>query len=273
MSVTPFRQFLAVFEYELKQAFYSKKAIVTFLVISSFFFILLYWLFQLETSLLDRETMAQAKIAEKFREIVIDNFYSKFPFLNDCPFYIIILQFYFTIFIPILSFVLIADIASNELRDRTFRFFAYRINLVTVMLGKYVAYVVQFSILSALMWAIAIVCFESISLSYQQESQVLISIRYAFHFWFIDHAIWCAAIAISLLLSIIAKNPYIAAAGIDILLVFLLANKYTRDFMHDVFFGFIYPVSPELFFSVICYFVVAFCFMGSALLIMKKKEL
>lgn len=273
MRIPRIKQLVAVGEYEFKQAFYSRKALIAFAVISSFFFILLYWLYRLETAVLARESVAEARIAEKFKEIIIENFYSSFPFLAECPFYVTILQFYFMVCIPVLTFILIADIATHELRDKTFRYFVFRIDLKTVMLGKFFAYALQFSILSLLMWGMAIVVFENVLSVESSSTDLLLAFRYAFHFWFIDHVIWFCTIAISLYVSIVFKNPYIAAAFIDILLIYLMASQYTRDFMYNLFMGFIYPISWELGFSLGVYALVTSFFLGLCLITIHRKEL
>jgi len=223
--INPIKQFFAVFEYELKQAFLSTKAILT---LSSLVFLtstLIYWIYRLEIAMKSQMTRDEIKATEVFKKIFSSNFYDAYPFLEGVPLYIIFLQLCSLTFIPLFILILSYDITSNELRDKTFRYFAFRCNVLTICIGKYLAYAAQFAVITAILWSLAL-CYNK---WHEPDLDLSLSISYIFHFWSIDQFMNLFVIAFSLCVSCSFRNPLLA----NLLILFFSAYLFMKlDFLN-----------------------------------------
>ena len=70
----------------------------------------------------------EQKVSKLFNRIFSDKFFDSFPFFENADLYIIFLQLCSLTFIPAFIYLLSYDITSNEIRDKTFRYFIFRTN-------------------------------------------------------------------------------------------------------------------------------------------------
>lgn len=270
-ALSPIKQFFVVYEYELKQAFLTTKAIITLSSLTLLTSTLIYWLYRLQSKFYSTMDADEQKVSKLFNRIFSNKFYESFPFFENADIYIIFLQLCSLTFIPAFIYILSYDITSNEIRDKTFRYFIFRCHPLTLCIGKYFAYVTQFAIIHAMLWSLAL------AYNYTRNPNMNFGLdaSYIFHFWIIDQFLNAFVISLNLGVSCIFRNPLLASLSLLFFMAYLFMKlDQLNQFGYDIFYGMVSdPTSPNLQFSLISLAVMTTIAFSIALWVMYKKEL
>lgn len=270
-SLSPIKQFFVVFEYELKQAFLTTKAIIILSTLTLLTTTLTYWLYRLQSKFYSTMDADEQKVSKLFNNLFSNKFFESFPFFENADIYIIFLQFCSLSFVPGFIYILSYDITSNEIRDKTFRYFIFRCHRLTLCIGKYFAYVVQFAIIHAGLWSIGLLY----NYFRNPDMNFWVDASYIFHFWTIDQFLNAFVIALTLSVSCTFRNPLLASLALLFFIVYLFMEfDQLNQFGYEVFFGMVSsPTSSELFISLLSLGLMSLAAFSVSLWVMYKKEL
>lgn len=264
------RELTIVFYDELKQAFLTKKSIFSLLAFVLLFLAAVQWMQRIQEMFEERFSDSQVKLGKIFMGILSDRFYDSFPFLENLPIFSFLL-FSFSIFaLPILIIVISYDTLSQEINDKVFRYFTFRLDIKWVVLSKFAAYALQFALISAIIWVVSVL-YNKVT---DPELDLINAWQYAFHYWFLTQFIMTNVVAFSVMMSAIFKKPLRILMIVTILGGFLFGKiKFLNSYYVEWIKGMYHPLSGPLYISVATMVVLTVIYLTIAMVVLKKKDL